>query len=109
MVDDPAQYRWSSYRAHALGQRDARLIPRPVDVELAADAAYRALFRAHLIEAALADIRLALNQDQPLGGGRFLAEIERATGVRREALPRGRPRMAGAPDAALPGQLELPL
>ncbi|MCK7576950.1 MAG: hypothetical protein MZV65_14605 [Chromatiales bacterium] len=56
-------------------------------------AAYRALFRAHLEEAAIDDIRLALNQSQPLGNARFLAKIEQMTGRRREAKPRGRPRV----------------
>ena len=114
MADDPAQYRWSSYRAHALGQRDDRLTPHPAYVALAADAAqrqaaYRALFRTHLSDAALADIRLALNQSLPLGGGHFLAEIERATGARREARPRGRPPTAPSSETPLPGQRELPL
>jgi putative transposase len=114
MVDDPAQYRWSSYRAHALGQPDARLAPHLLYLALGAEAAqrqaaYRALFRAHLGDAALADIRLALNQNQPLGGGRFLAQIERALGERREARPRGRPRAPASPEAPLPGQRELPL
>jgi len=67
------------------------------------------LFRAHLSEAALVDIRLALNQNQPLGGGRFLADVECALGERREARPRGRPRTASSADASLPGQRELPL
>jgi putative transposase len=30
MVEDPAHYRWTSYRANALGQPDARLAPHPV-------------------------------------------------------------------------------
>jgi putative transposase len=60
------------------GHRDARLVPNPLHLALRTGAAprratYRALFRSHLSDAALADIRLALNQDQPLGGGRFLA------------------------------------
>ncbi len=29
MVDDLAHYRWSSYRANALGRADARLTPLP--------------------------------------------------------------------------------
>jgi hypothetical protein len=27
MVDDPASYRWTSYRRHAFGEADARLTP----------------------------------------------------------------------------------
>ena len=30
MVEDPAHYRWTSYRANALGQPDARLSPHPI-------------------------------------------------------------------------------
>jgi putative transposase len=56
-------------------------------------AAYRALFRSHLDAAATDDIRLALNQNQPLGNARFHAQIEKRLGERREARPRGRPRL----------------
>lgn len=98
MVDDPAHYRWTSYRANALGQTDDRLTPHALYSALGAtpktrQSAYRALFRSALDGEALTDIRLALNQNQPLGGTRFLNKIERITGVRREAKPRGRPRV----------------
>ncbi len=97
MVGDPAHYRWTSYRANALGQADARLTSHSLYLALGhsdrdRQAAYRALFRAHLDQAAIDDIRLALNQSQPLGNARFYAKIESMTGVRREARPRGRPR-----------------
>ena len=58
--------------------------------------AYRALFRTALDGDAIADIRLAVNQNQALGNRRFHGRIEKATGERREARPRGRPRKAGA-------------
>jgi hypothetical protein len=38
------------------------------------------------------DIRAALDQGQPLGNSRFIDNIERTTGQRRVAKPRGRPR-----------------
>jgi putative transposase len=107
MVDDPADYRWSSYRANGLGQADALLTAHPVYGELGREiadrlAAYRELFRAELDREAIGDIRLALNQGQPLGGSRFIDSIERATGQRREVRPRGRPRKpvaaAGIPE-----------
>ena len=76
----------------------------------ARQAAYRALFRAHLDQAAIDDIRRALNQNQPLGNARFHARIERLTGRRREARARGRPRLEGeAVMPALPGQGKLEL
>lgn len=97
MVDDPAHYRWSSYRANGLGQSDSLLTPHPLYASLAGNeaerlASYRALFRTELDAEAIGDIRLALNQGQPLGDSRFIDSIERATGQRREVRPRGRPR-----------------
>lgn len=97
MVDDPAHYRWTSYRTNALGQVDARVSAHPLylalgDTDVVRHSVYRALFRAHLDKAALDDIRMALNQNQPLGNGRFYAKIERMLGERRQARPRGRPK-----------------
>lgn len=115
MVDDPAHYRWTSYRANALGQADTLLTPHPLYLGLGAtdtarQAAYRSLFRHQLDAEAIGDIRMAINQSQPLGNERFYARIERMTGQRREAKPRGRPRLEEPTnDAPLPGQGELGL
>jgi len=100
MVDDPAHYRWNSYRANALGQTSDLLVPHAVFLGLGRDdaarrQAYRTLFRPHLEQAAIDDIRLALNQSQPLGDSRFHGVIERAVGERRQARPRGRPKADG--------------
>jgi hypothetical protein len=65
----------------------------------ARQAAYRALFVPQLHRAAVEDIRLTLNQSQPVGDARFYTKIEKMTGMRREARPRGRPRA----DAGLGG------
>ncbi len=97
MVDDPAHYRWSSYRTNGLGITDPSLTPHPLYLALGQEArtrqaAYRALFRAQLDHEAIEDIRLALNQSQPLGNDRFLKKIEAVIGMRREAKPRGRPK-----------------
>src|SRR3990167_10719164 len=97
MVNDPADYRWSSYRANGLGQADSLLTPHEVYASLGQSevdrlAAYRALFRTELDAEAIGDIRMALDQGQPLGNSRFIDNIERATGQRREARPRGRPK-----------------
>lgn len=98
MVDDPAHYRWTSYRHNALGQANPYLTSHPLYLALGEDAkerqaAYRGLFRVQLDNEAISDIRLALNQNQPLGNARFYAKIEAMTGLRREAKPRGRPRV----------------
>jgi hypothetical protein len=40
---------------------------------------------------AIGEIRLAVNQNQPIGNDRFHAQIEKMTGAPREAGPRARP------------------
>jgi putative transposase len=96
MVNDPAQYRWSSYRHNGLGEMDERITPHSLYLSLGKDEAerlaeYRGLFRSELDEAALADIRLALAQGQPLGSERFSEIMCAAVGVRRAQRKPGRP------------------
>lgn len=115
MVEDPAHYRWTSYRHNALGQTDSRITPHPLYMAIGAtdksrQSAYRALFRASLDDAAIDDIRLALNQNQPLGNTKFYNQIEKRLGERREARPRGRPLVEKtAAETELPGQGRLVL
>jgi putative transposase len=99
LVAEPADYRWTSYRQNGLGEVNDRLTPHAEYLGLGAEpserqAAYRALFDAHLDSAAIDHLRLALNQGQPVGDLRFHAAIEAALGRRCEARPRGRPRTA---------------
>lgn len=112
MVDDPAHYRWSSYRANGLGQPDPLLTPHAVYSGLGLNdvnrqEAYRTLFRPELDTAAISDIRLALDQGQPVGDSRFIDHIERVTGQRRESRPRGRPRKAADDAGVSKDQLKL--
>jgi putative transposase len=114
MVEDPAHYRWTSYRANALGKADDLLTPHPTYTAIASAtqerlAAYRVLFRPHLEREGVADIRLALNQSQPLGDHRFHAKIAKIVGEPRQARPRGRPRkdVDGSEVHITQGQLEL--
>lgn len=53
-------------------------------------AAYRALFRNELDATTLDDIRLALNQGQPLGDARFTEQICTMAGVHRAHARPGR-------------------
>lgn len=53
----------------------------------------KSVWRSKRLTETLRDPRLALNRNQPLGNGRFYAKIERITGRRREAKPRGQPRL----------------
>ena len=114
MVRDPGEYPWSSYRANGLGASDPLLSPHGLYLELGASpearqVAYRELFRTGLDEAALSELRLAIQQSQPIGSERFLQQIEQMTGQRREARPRGRPRLEPDGPVVLPGQMELGL
>ena len=114
MVGDPGQYAWSSYRANALGATDSLLSPHALYRDLGAtsesrQAAYRGLFRTGLDEAALTELRLAIQQSQPIGSERFLQQVEQMTGQRREARPRGRPRREPDGPGVLPEQMELGL
>lgn len=114
MVDDPANYRWSSYRSNALGLGNELLTPHPLYLSLGADgkerqSVYHALFRPQLDGDAIDDIRLALNQSQPLGNERFYQHIQQMTGQRREVKPRGRPRKASEGEGITGEQGELEL
>lgn len=114
MVDDPAHYRWTSYRGNALGQASAILTPHPLYTALGKtdeerQSSYRALFRSQLDNEAIPGIRLAINQSQPLGNERFDRYIEQMTGQRRESKPRGRPRVAEKIETNMDEQGELGL
>jgi len=109
MVNDPAQYRWSSYRHNGLGQMDERITSHPLYQSLGKDEAirlaeYRGLFRSELDDAALADIRLALAQGQPLGSERFSEVMCAAVGVRRAQKRPGRPVVKGDPSVRIEDQ-----
>ena len=68
---------------------------------------YRSLFSPELDTDAISDIRMALDQGQPLGDARFIDSIERATGQRREIRPRGRPRKATLEETGPRDQMSL--
>ncbi len=104
MVEDPGHYRWSSYRYNGLGQADPRLTPHPIYLGLNQDpqerqTLYRTLFRSQLDDEALADLRLALSQGQPLGDTRFSEAICAAAGVRRTQARKGRPAREREPES----------
>ena len=115
MANDPAHYRWTSYRRNALEQANSYTSPHPRYLapgkgDKGRQPAYRDLFRAALDKTAINDIRLALNQNQPLGDSRFYTQVEAMTGQRREPKPRERPRkQRDETMAADEGQGELPI
>jgi putative transposase len=96
IVRDPADYQWSSYGVHALGQENGIVSPHPIYYALGRDgperqSAYRKLIEAQLDRKVVGALRLALAKSQPVGEPEFLRMVEGATGVQAVARPRGRP------------------
>lgn len=96
MVDNPGDYRWSSFAANANGRPDVLLTPHAEYLRLASDlpgrlAAYQDLIRIDLDETALHEIRKATNAGYALGAEPFVNEIENMSGRRMREGKAGRP------------------
>jgi len=96
MVEHPAEYRWSSYRANAQGEASPLLDPHAVYLALGAtpearQAAYRELFRYELEPGLVDEIRRATNGNFALGNARFSAEVASLLGRRVTPGQAGRP------------------
>jgi putative transposase len=105
MVNQPKDYRWSSYHANALGKADGLITPHEQYLRLARTdsarrEAYRELFKAHLDPELLTDIRQSTNGNFALGGERFKKHIEKALGQRVRRGKPGRPRQIEVDNAA---------
>lgn len=82
MVAHPSDYPWSSYHCNALGRPDELVKPHPEYLRLgktdeARQAAYRQLFKHHIAESSLAEIREATNKAWALGSDRFKQRIQK--------------------------------
>ena len=98
VVTSPAEYRWSSYRANALGARDAIVTPHPMFLALAdrpdeRHDVYRRLFGETLSEDVVRAIRDATQFEWVLGDEGFKRRAERLADRRVDRLPLGRPRV----------------
>ncbi len=99
MVAAPEDYRWSSYRRHALGKRDEWLADHGCYLALGRDSAsrrqaYQALFTDALLAPALSLIRSRINSSGVLGSDRFAVQMESVLGRRVRPGKPGRPRKA---------------
>jgi len=97
MVSDPADYRWSSYRCHGLGQDDPLLSRFPEWEELGRTEAerrrrWRAKVRGAQPEAELEAVRRSLRSGQPFGASEWSDVTAKRLNLHREPLPKGRPR-----------------
>ncbi len=100
MVKHPRQYRWSSHRGNAYGKADRLLQAHKLYLALGLtekerQVAYRALFKGHIEQRDLEDIRACLQTGTPMGNDRFRAEIERTLQVKVGQSRRGRPKKQG--------------
>ncbi|MGH8510766.1 MAG: transposase [Gammaproteobacteria bacterium] len=96
MVKSPGEYRWSSYGDNALGGEDRLVTPHSCYLALGRRRAermanYKALFKAHIDEGQLKEIRAAWQTGTPLGNHRFKAEVEAMLGKKVGQAKRGRP------------------
>jgi putative transposase len=94
MVSHPSEYSWSSYHHNALGEPNDLLTPyleykRLGKTDEERQAAYRQLFRLHLPEHSLTQIRVATNKAWVLGSDRFKQRIQKHLERRVEPQPRG--------------------
>jgi len=98
MVQTPDEYKWSSYAHHAWGKDDGCLTGHAVYQQLGSSSeqrqhAYRELFRNHMDNDLLHEIRDALNHESIFGSSYFKDKIERV--LKRHIRPGkpGRPRI----------------
>lgn len=97
LVEHPAEYRWSSYRANAQGEASTLLTNHSLYNAVGPDEAtrqsnYRELFRNRLDPHMLDEIRLATNGNYALGSDQFKAQVSAALGRRVIPGQSGRPR-----------------
>lgn len=97
MVEYPAQYRWSSYAANALGVDNAVLKAHPIYTALGVSETlrcnnYKALFDDLPTEVELDMIRSSLHSGTPIGNDNFKAQIELAVGCKVGFAKVGRPK-----------------
>ncbi len=96
MVNEPADYYWSSYQCNALGKKSELLTPHPIYIRLGKNeqerqSSYRGLFTHQIEGKLLEDIRQATHKGLALGNDHFFADIEALTGRRVIEGKRGRP------------------
>jgi putative transposase len=84
---------WSSVRAHLAGSADALLTPAPLVERLGAELG--GFFDADAPDDERRRLRAASTSGRPLGGAAWISALERSTGRRFSASPRGRPARAG--------------
>lgn len=94
MVSHPSEYPWSSYHRNALGKADELIVPhleyrRLGKTDDERQSAYRQLFKHHISESTVTEIREATNKAWVLGNERFKRRIQQQLERRVEPSARG--------------------
>lgn len=94
MVAHAADYPWSSYPCNAMGQTNELIIPhleyrRLGKTDEERQARYRQLFKSHIPESSLDEIRDATNKAWVLGNDRFKQRIQKQLERRVEPHTKG--------------------
>ena len=94
MVSHPSEYPWSSYHHNALGRTDDLVTPyleyqRLGKTDEERQAAYRQLFKHHIPERSVNEIREATNKAWVLGNDRFKQRVQKQLQRRVEPEARG--------------------
>src|SRR5512135_1909245 len=97
MVQDLADYRWSSYPAHGLGRPDPLLSPIPEWDDLSSTPArvraqWRRRVHAPQADDELAAVRASVRTGKPFGTTDWVEDTARRLGLNLTTRPRGRPR-----------------
>ena len=97
IVDHPAEYRWSSYRANAQSERSSLLTPHDTYLTLGTGqdepmANYRELFRYQLDPGLIDEIRSSTNGNYALGSPLFQEQVAEMLGRRVTPGKSGRPK-----------------
>ncbi|MSQ69603.1 MAG: transposase [Gammaproteobacteria bacterium] len=93
MVSHPSEYPWSSYQHNALGRPDELVTPyleyrRLGKTDEERQGAYRQLFKQHLPEHRVSEIRDSTNKAWVLGSERFKQQIQKQ--LERRVVPEAR-------------------
>ena len=95
MVDDPADYQWSSYQTNALGVKSKLCTPHEEYLRLGSNkeerlSNYRSLFKTQIDNVLIKDIRDSLNKGLILGNTYFKDQVEKNLGRRVRPIKAGR-------------------
>lgn len=96
MVDEPSDYKWSSYQINALGKTSLLCTPHQLYIALGKtqeerQTSYRELFTHHVDGKLVSDIRDGINKGMAIGSPKFKEQVEALTGRRMHAKKQGRP------------------